>query len=80
MSRIFREIVAFLSIKVFLAEFIRLGCCSPQPPFYRVHKSYTVAIDKIRMIDGNTIYIQYQTISVGETYEDEFFKMIREQK
>lgn len=52
----------------------------PQPPFYRVHKSYIAAIDKIRMIDGNTIYIQDQTIPVGETYKDEFFKMIKEKK
>ncbi|QNK64614.1 response regulator transcription factor [Pedobacter sp. PAMC26386] len=52
----------------------------PQPPFYRVHKSYIIAIDKIRMIDGNTIYIQDQTIPVGETYKEEFFKMIKEVK
>lgn len=46
--------------------------------FYRVHKSYIVAIDKIRMVDGNSIYIKENTIPIGETYRDEFFKVIRE--
>lgn len=50
----------------------------PQPPFYRVHKSYIVSINKIRMIDGNLIYINEQTIPIGETYRDDFFKLIRE--
>ncbi|TDO24844.1 LytR/AlgR family response regulator transcription factor [Pedobacter duraquae] len=50
----------------------------PQPPFYRVHKSYIVALDKIRMVDGNTIYIAEQSIPIGETYRDEFFKLIRD--
>ncbi len=52
----------------------------PQPPFYRVHKSYIVAIDKIRMVDGHTIYIEDQSIPVGETYREEFFKVIKDGK
>jgi DNA-binding LytR/AlgR family response regulator len=51
----------------------------PQPPFYRVHKSYIISIDKIRMVDGHTIYIQDQAIPIGETYRDGFYKMIREE-
>ncbi|GAA3942826.1 LytTR family DNA-binding domain-containing protein [Hymenobacter algoricola] len=27
----------------------------PQPPFLRVHKSFIVSLDKIRMVDGNTL-------------------------
>ena len=52
----------------------------PKNRFYRVHKSYIVAIDKIRMIDGNSIFIKENIIPVGETYRDEFFKVIRETK
>lgn len=52
----------------------------PKNRFYRVHKSYIVAIDKIRMIDGNSIFIKENIIPVGETYRDEFFKIIRETK
>ncbi len=52
----------------------------PQPPFYRVHKSYIISVDKIRMVDGNQVYIGEQSIPIGETYRDEFLKMIREQE
>ncbi len=52
----------------------------PQPPFYRVHKSYIVSVDKIRMVDGNQVYIGEQVIPIGETYRDGFLKIIREQE
>jgi len=51
----------------------------PKPPFFRVHKSYIVSIDQIRMIDGHTIYVQDQAIPIGETYREEFYKLIREE-
>lgn len=50
----------------------------PQPPFYRVHKSYIISVDKIRMVDGNQVYIGEQPIPIGETYRDSFLKMIGE--
>lgn len=52
----------------------------PQPPFYRVHKSYIISVDKIRMVDGNQVYIGEQPIPIGETYRDSFLKVIREQE
>nr|WP_192823829.1 LytTR family DNA-binding domain-containing protein [Rufibacter sp. LB8] len=52
----------------------------PQPPFYRVHKSYIIAIDKVRMVDGHTLYIEDKEIPLGETYRDGFFKLIREKE
>jgi len=52
----------------------------PQPPFYRIHKSYIVSLDHIRMIDGNVVYIGQQALPVGETYRDDFMKIIRERK
>jgi len=52
----------------------------PQPPFYRVHKSYIISIEKIKMIDGNAVFIHDQSIPVGDTYKEEFFRMIREKR
>lgn len=52
----------------------------PQPPFYRVHKSYIISIDKIRLIDGNQVYIAEQAIPIGETYRDDFFRLIRDKE
>jgi DNA-binding LytR/AlgR family response regulator len=51
----------------------------PQPPFLRVHKSYIVSLDKIRLVDGNTLYIQDTMIPVGETYREQLYKLIREE-
>ena len=50
----------------------------PQPPFYRVHRSYIVSTEHIRVIDGNHITMGDQSIPIGETYRDDFFKMIKE--
>ncbi|WBA40946.1 LytR/AlgR family response regulator transcription factor [Hymenobacter canadensis] len=50
----------------------------PQPPFLRVHKSFLVSVDKISMIDGNTVYIGEQAIPVGETYRDSLYRLVRE--
>lgn len=52
----------------------------PQPPFYRVHKSYIISLEKIKMIDGNALYINDQSIPIGDTYREGFFKVIRESK
>lgn len=52
----------------------------PQPPFYRVHKSYIISIDKVRMVDGHTLYIEDKEIPLGETYREGFFKLIREKE
>lgn len=49
----------------------------PQPSFLRVHKSFLVSIDKITMVDGNTIYVQDKAIPVGETYRDALFQLVR---
>ncbi len=50
-----------------------------QPAFCRVHRSYIVAVNKIRLIDGHMIYIQDQAIPVGDTYREAFYKLIREE-
>ncbi|MFC4212686.1 LytR/AlgR family response regulator transcription factor [Pedobacter lithocola] len=52
----------------------------PNPPFCRVHKSYIISLEKIKMIDGNALYIGEQSIPIGDTYREEFFKIVREKK
>ncbi|TFF37582.1 LytR/AlgR family response regulator transcription factor [Mucilaginibacter psychrotolerans] len=49
----------------------------PQPPFHRVHKSYIVSIDKIRLIDGNTLYVGDTALPIGGIYREAFLKVIR---
>lgn len=37
--------------------------------FLRVHKSFIVAIDKIKFIEGNRIIIREQKVPIGQTYK-----------
>lgn len=48
----------------------------PKGDFIRVHKSYIIALDKIESIERSRISIAAKTIPIGDTYRDEFFKLI----
>ena len=48
----------------------------PFKRFVRVHKSYIVSLDKIESIERSRIQIKDKTIPVGDTYRDNFFKVI----
>lgn len=48
----------------------------PSNQFIRAHKSYIVAVDKIESIERSRITINQKIIPVGDTYRDEFFKVI----
>jgi DNA-binding LytR/AlgR family response regulator len=48
----------------------------PKGEFIRVHKSYIIAIDKIESIERSRIAITGKIIPSGDTYRDEFFKLI----
>jgi len=48
----------------------------PSPQFMRVHKSYIIGIDKIESIERSRITIGDKLIPVGDTYRDDFFKVI----
>jgi DNA-binding LytR/AlgR family response regulator len=48
----------------------------PPKHFIRVHKSYIVSINKIDSIERSRICIGDKIIPVGDTYRDEFFKII----
>lgn len=63
-------------VKVFFAEEMILSHekisaledLLPKGNFLRVHKSFLVAIDKIKRIQGNQIYLQDHKIPIGQTY------------
>ncbi|MDG3583460.1 MULTISPECIES: LytR/AlgR family response regulator transcription factor [Galbibacter] len=40
----------------------------PSENFIRVHKSYTIAIDKVKSIEGNLIEIENKKIPIGRNY------------
>ncbi len=43
--------------------------------FMRVHKSFLVALDKIKLIEGNRISINEHEIPIGQTYKSEVNKL-----
>lgn len=48
----------------------------PVGQFIRVHKSYIVSLDKIESIERSRIIIGDKTIPIGDTYREDFFKLI----
>lgn len=47
----------------------------PQDSFLRVHKSFIVAVDKIKLIEGNRIQIGDNKIPIGETYKSSISRL-----
>ncbi|MNF26440.1 Transcriptional regulatory protein YpdB [compost metagenome] len=46
--------------------------------FMRIHKSYTIALDKVKSIEGNRIQISTYTIPIGRNYSKEVKSKILE--
>jgi DNA-binding LytR/AlgR family response regulator len=44
--------------------------------FLRVHKSFIVSIDKIKLIEGNRIFINDHKIPIGQTYKANVNKLL----
>ncbi|PWB23510.1 LytR/AlgR family response regulator transcription factor [Flavobacterium sp. HTF] len=50
----------------------------PSDRFLRIHKSYTIALNKVKSIEGNRIQIQSYTIPIGRNYSKEVKNKILE--
>jgi len=61
-----------------LQSFAKLEECLPPTNFCRVHKSFIVAIDKIKSIERGVILIADQRIPVSNTYKESFFSKIKQ--
>ncbi len=48
----------------------------PEKHFIRVHKSYIVSINKIDSIERSRIFIGDKIIPVGDTYREDFFRIV----
>ncbi|MEM8528854.1 MAG: LytTR family DNA-binding domain-containing protein [Bacteroidota bacterium] len=49
----------------------------PKSKFMRVHRSYLVALERIKTINGNTIIIGEKQIPIGTSYRKSFFEKIK---
>lgn len=48
----------------------------PALNFYRIHKSFIIALDKMEIIEGNMVIIGQNKIPIGNNYRQDFFDMI----
>jgi two-component system, LytTR family, response regulator len=60
-----------------LQSFAKIEENLPGNKFCRVHKSYIVAIDKIKSVERGVIVIADQRIPISNTYKDKFFLKIK---
>ena len=51
----------------------------PRDQFIRVHKSYIISVDKIKIIEGNQIFLKgvKESIPLSETYKQAFFDLLK---
>ena len=63
-----------------LQNFKKVEEMLPQNKFFRVHKSYIIAVDKIENIERNRIKIADQIIPISETYKKPFFDFLDSKK
>lgn len=52
----------------------------PTSDFIRVHKSYIIALDKIKCIERGKITIQDKVIPIGDTFREDFFKRVESKR
>ncbi len=43
----------------------------PGHKFFRIHKSYTIAIDKVKALEGNTVEVGGKKLPIGRNYQKE---------
>lgn len=66
-----KKIVTYLSIQ----EVLNL---LPEDIFIRLHKSYIVSLKHIDVIENHRVLIKNNSIPIGQTYRENFTKVIRE--
>jgi DNA-binding LytR/AlgR family response regulator len=63
-----------------LQNFKKMEEMLPANKFYRVHKSYIIALDKIENIERNRIKISDKLIPISDTYKKPFFDFLDKRK
>jgi two-component system LytT family response regulator len=61
-----------------LQSFAKIEESLPAKNFCRVHKSFIVAIDKIKSVERGVILIADQRIPTSNTYKEKFFSKIKQ--
>ncbi|MBP1640654.1 MAG: two component transcriptional regulator, LytTR family [Bacteroidetes bacterium] len=60
--------------------FSELEAALPRHLFARIHKSYMVSLQKIKLIEHHRIYMHDKVLPIGETYRQAFYQSINNTK
>lgn len=66
-----QKIVANLSMKKML-EIL------PEQEFYRIHKSFIISLQKLELVEGNSVKINTKRLPIGNSYRQQFMDYINE--
>lgn len=64
-----QKIIANLSMKK-MTELL------PASNFHRIHKSFIISLDKIELIEGNSVIVNKKRLPVGNSYRQEFMEYV----
>lgn len=48
----------------------------PEDKFIRIHKSYIIAIEKVRTLEGNLLHVQSEKLPIGANYKEAVLKKL----
>lgn len=48
----------------------------PQGTFIRIHKSFIIAISKIKSVEGNKVFLEETELPIGQVYRNNFMKLV----
>src|SRR5690606_5588373 len=66
-----QKIVTNLSMKKMLEML-------PEKQFYRIHKSFIISLDKMELVEGNSVIVNKKRLPVGNSYRQQFMEYISE--
>ena len=64
-----QKIVTNLSMK-------RIMELLPESMFYRIHKSFIISLNKMEVVEGNTVLINKKRLPIGNSYRQQFMEYI----
>lgn len=50
----------------------------PESMFYRIHKSYIISLNKIELVEGNSVLVNKKRLPVGNSYRQQFMEFIND--
>lgn len=50
----------------------------PENIFYRIHKSYIISLNKIEIVEGNSVLVNKKRLPIGNSYRQQFMDFINE--